>query len=111
MKYIVSFLLSFLMFSAVAQTKTKTETVKEPLCKIQISFGSPGSGIDAKTYDAVIKMIKDNKLKYSEKSHGKEGETTICLPLTELKKSKKTEFIKQLKNTATAGQFVSVSEK
>jgi hypothetical protein len=114
MKYFTLLLFSFLMFSAAAQTTSKTESDKtketsKKTCAVKVSFGSPGTGIDGKTYDAIKAMISDKKLKFTEKNIGREGETEICLPLKELKRSKKSQFIEQLKKTAAAGQFVSVS--
>jgi hypothetical protein len=97
------------MFSAMSQTKSGDQKAGEPTCTVKINFGSAGGGIDLKTYDAVKKMIADKKLKFTEKNMGREGEKEICLPLKELKKRKKTEFIEQLKKTASGGQLVSVS--
>ncbi len=112
MKNII-FVFSFLMMCLTtieikSQTTSKKET-KVQKCAVKVSFGSPGSGIDGKTYEAINALIKEKKLKHTEKAVGMEGETEMCLPLTELKKTQKTEFIKQLKNIASQGQFVSVS--
>jgi hypothetical protein len=78
-------------------------------CAVEMAFGSPGSGIDLKAYDAVKAKIAAKKLKYSEKSIGREGETRICMPLTEIKGKEKSELIDQLKKIAAEGQLVSVS--
>ncbi|MBA3664426.1 MAG: hypothetical protein H0W61_09485 [Bacteroidetes bacterium] len=97
--------------------KQKTqETKKDPTpkavevkCAATVAFGSPGTGIDAKKYDEIKKMIESKKLKYTEKQEGREGERKICLPLTELEGSDKAAFIEQLKKSASSGQLVSVS--
>jgi hypothetical protein len=113
MKYFTLLLFSFLMLGAAAQTAnsetSKEKTAAKSNCAVKVSFGSPGTGIDGKTYDAIMAMINEKKLKFSEKKIGREGETEICLPLKELKRSKKSQFIEQLKKTAAAGQLVSVS--
>jgi hypothetical protein len=93
----------------MSQTKGGDQKTSEPSCAVKVNFGSAGGGIDLKTYDAVKKMISDKKLKFTEKNMGREGEKEICLPLKELKRKKKTEFIEQLKKTASSGQYVSVS--
>jgi hypothetical protein len=97
------------MFSAMSQTKSGDQKAGETDCAVKVNFGSAGGGIDLKTYEEVKKMINDKKLKFTEKNMGREGEKEICLPLHELKKKKKTEFIERLKKTASVGQYVSVS--
>lgn len=98
------------------KSKKSTETVNDPApkaavasCAATVTFGSPGTGIDAKKYDEIKVMIEDRKLKYTEKSVGKEGERQICLLLTELSQADKSSFISKLKNAAASGQLVSVS--
>lgn len=83
--------------------------VTDNACAVEVAFGSYGSGIDSKAYEKVIAAIESNKLKSSSKTIGREGETRICLPLTELKGDKKNQFIDQLKKIAKEGQLVSVS--
>jgi hypothetical protein len=93
-----------------AQTTTNTDaTTNTANCAAKVNFGSPGTGVDGKTMDALKAMIDAKKLKYTEKRMGREGETEWCLPLTELKEKDKMAFIEQLKKTAAAGQYVSVS--
>ncbi len=110
--------LSVLSFKAQDNTQTGPKPTKEPTvykgvtdnaCAVEVAFGSPGSGIDGKAYDKVMAAIDGKKLKYTAKNIGREGETRICLPLTELKGRKKTQFINQLKKIAKEGQYVSVS--
>lgn len=83
--------------------------VTDNACAVEVSFGSYGSGIDSKAYEKVVAAIESNKLQSSSKTIGREGETRFCLPLTELKGDKKTQFIDQLKKIAKEGQLVSVS--
>ncbi|MCE3228005.1 MAG: hypothetical protein K0S32_2556 [Bacteroidetes bacterium] len=117
MKHLLIILISTLFLSLGAcKAKKKTESSgdnnaakTEITCAAKVSFGSMGSGIDAKKYDEIKKIIEDKKVKYTEKTMGREGEREICLPLTELKGSDKTAFIDQLKKSASAGQLVSVS--
>jgi hypothetical protein len=78
-------------------------------CAAKVNFGSYGGGIDGVKYEAIKKLIEAKKLKFEEKRMGREGETELCLPLTELKKTEKAAFIEQLKKTAEGGQLVSVS--
>jgi hypothetical protein len=87
--------------------KTSTEAAKT--CAAKVNFGSYGGGIDITKYEAIKKLIEAKKLKFEEKRAGREGETELCLPLTELNKSEKAAFIEQLKKTAEGGQLVSVS--
>lgn len=78
-------------------------------CAVEVAFGSYGAGIDGKAYEAIMGKIGAKKLKYTAKSIGREGETRLCLPLTEIKGKEKSEFIDQLKKIVAAGQLVSVS--
>lgn len=111
---------------AACKSKAKTESTSQPAtatatqptvykgvtndsCAVEMAFGSYGSGIDGKAMDEVIAKIAEKKLQYTAKSIGREGETRICLPLTEIKGKEKNEFIEQLKKIAAAGQLVSVS--
>jgi hypothetical protein len=118
MKHFLIILSSALVLGLGAcKTKKKTETTANPepkteavvTCAAKVSFGSKGGGIDAKKYDEIKKLIEDKKVKYSEKTMGREGEREICLPLTELKGSDKSAFIEQLKKSASGGELVSVS--
>jgi hypothetical protein len=83
--------------------------VTDKTCAAEVAFGSYGSGIDGKAYEKVIATIQQYKVSHTAKTIGREGETRICLPLTELKKKKKKEFIDALKKIAKEGQLVSVS--
>lgn len=83
--------------------------VTDNACAVEVAFGSPGSGIDGTAFEKLIAAIDSRKLKYTSKNIGREGETRICLPLTELKSRKKKQFINQLKKIAKEGQYVSVS--
>ncbi|MBL7932368.1 MAG: hypothetical protein JNL60_10720 [Bacteroidia bacterium] len=115
-------LVVLLMSCKAQQPKSQTATEPQPTsdptvykgvtdanCAMEVSFGSYGSGIDSKAYEKVIAAIESNKLASTSKNIGREGETRICLPLTELKGEKKTQFIDQLKKIAKEGQLVSVS--
>ena len=83
--------------------------VTDPACALEIQFGSYSAGIDAKTYDKIIALIDSKKLKYTSKNIGREGETRLCLPLTELSKRKRNKFIEQLKKIARQGYLTSIS--
>lgn len=121
---------NFLLFCSVVfcfvacKSKAKTENTSQPTatsqptvykgvtndsCAIEMAFGSYGSGIDGKALEAVIAKVKAKNLKYSSKNIGREGETRLCMPLTEIKGKEKTEFIEQLKKIAKEGQLVSLS--
>lgn len=78
-------------------------------CAVEMSFGSPGSGIDGPAYEKTLQLIEEYKVQSTAKTIGREGETRICMPLSELKGKKKTEFIERLKKIAKEGQLVSVS--
>lgn len=112
------FLLSTILVIGFQSCKSKktTQAAKEPApkaavvsCAATVTFGSSGSGIDAKKYDEIKVMIEARKLKYTEKPMGKEGERQICLPLTELSQADKSSFISKLKSAASSGQMVSLS--
>ncbi len=115
---------TFFLAFAACKSKAKTQTSSQPVvtdqptvykgvtndsCAVEVAFGSYGAGIDLKSYDAVMKTIESKKLKYTAKSIGREGETRLCLPLTEMKGKAKSEWIDQLKKIAAEGQLVSVS--
>ncbi len=122
------FVLSGVLFLGLAACKSKAKTqsssppeataatqqtvykgVSNDSCAVEMAFGSYGSGIDGKALDAAVAKITAKNLKYSAKSIGREGETRLCLPLTELKEKDKKDFIEQLKKIAAEGQLVSVS--
>ena len=118
-KIILSGFLFFGVISCKSQTTPKDQEpakqqtvykgVSDQACAVEVAFGSYGAGIDGKSYEKVIAAINGKKLKYTSKNIGREGETKLCLPLTELKGKKKTDFINQLKKIAKEGQLVSVS--
>jgi hypothetical protein len=123
MKKISTIISSILLFSSIS-VKSQVVNAKDPqptkeptvykgvtdkACAVEMAFGSYGSGIDGVAYEKVTKAIEEWKLKSTNKTIGREGETRICLPLTELKGKKKTEFINRLKKIAKEGQLVSVS--
>jgi hypothetical protein len=83
--------------------------VTDQACAVEVQFGSYSAGIDGKAYDKVIAHIKAYKLNFTTKNIGREGETRICLPLTELSKSKKKKFIAELKKIARTGYLTSIS--
>lgn len=83
--------------------------VTDNACAVEVSFGSYGSGIDGTAYEKVMAAIGEKNLKHSAKNIGREGETRICLPLKELKRKKKKQFINHLKKIARESQLVSVS--
>lgn len=83
--------------------------VRNDSCAVEVAFGSYGSGIDGKALEQVLAKIDAKKLSYTSKPAGREGERRLCLPLTELKKKEKEEFIEQLKKIAATGELVSVS--
>lgn len=98
------------LFIGVLSAKAQNDNpAKAANCVCRVDFGSPGSGIDLKTYDAIKKIIDNNKLKYTEVPNGREGEVYLCLQMTEVSKKKKKQIIKELKSTAKNGQFTSVS--
>lgn len=122
MKSLITFMTAavfLLPFSGKSQTEnpgpqatnepTVFKGVTDNACAVEVAFGSPGSGIDGKAFEKVMAVITNNKLKYTSKNIGREGETRICLPLTELKSKKKKKLINQLKTIAKEGQYVSVS--
>lgn len=122
MKKIILFSLALLWVGASLKAQSTVTTgpqpTKEPFvykgvtdnaCAVEVSFGSYSAGIDGKAYDKVIALIDSKKLKYTSKNIGREGETRLCLPLTELSKKQKNKFIGQLKKIAKEGQLVSLS--
>jgi len=109
MKHLSLILFSILIFS-FKSNYAQERPEKPKKCALRVNFGSPGSGIDLKKYEEVKKILDDKKLKYIEVPCGMEGEVYFCLQLTELKKKKKKELVKQLKSTIKDGQLVSLSE-
>jgi hypothetical protein len=95
--------------SQKTQEQTVYKGVTDPNCAVEVSFGSYGSGIDGKALDKVMAAIEKRRLQHTAKNVGREGETRICLPLSEIKGRKKTAFIDTLKKIAKEGQLVSVS--
>src|SRR5690349_13795523 len=103
MKRQIVILSSFLFFGAISihaqvdnnpgpkATKEPTvfKGVTDKACAVEVSFGSYGAGIDGKAYEKVIAAIEQYKVSHTAKGIGREGETRICMPLTELKRRKK----------------------
>lgn len=83
--------------------------VTDLACAIEVQFGSYSAGIDGKAYEKIIALIESKKLKYTSKNIGREGETRLCLPLTELNKRGKKKFAEQLKKIARTGYLTSIS--
>ena len=97
--YLTSILIAG-VFSCKSQVKTQQgpQPTKDPTiykgvtdqsCAVEVSFGSYSAGIDGKTLDKIVALISENKLKYTAKNIGREGETRLCLPLTGFKGKKK----------------------
>ena len=78
-------------------------------CAAEMAFGSYGAGIDSDAFGKTMTLIGKFSVQYTSKNIGREGETRICLPLTELEKKNKEAFIDSLKKIAKGGQLVSVS--
>ncbi|MEO6302776.1 MAG: hypothetical protein ABIP51_06360 [Bacteroidia bacterium] len=93
----------------VSVQPTVYEGVTDQSCAVEVSFGSPGSGIDGPAFDKVLALIDSKKVAYTSKTIGREGERRLCMPLTELKENDKKDFINQLKKIAKEGQYVSLS--
>ena len=93
----------------VTKEPTVYKGVTDLSCAVEVNFGSYAAGIDGKAMEKVMNLINSNKLASTSKNVGREGETRICLPLTEIKGMKKSRFIKQLKKIAKQGELVSVS--
>ena|ERR1043166_3720484 len=83
--------------------------VTDKACAIEVQFGSYSAGIDGKLYDKIISFIESNKVKYTATNIGREGETRLCMPLTELKGKQKQQFITKMKKLVKEGYLCSVS--
>lgn len=101
-----------------AQDKTGPQPTSDPTvykgvtdqaCAVEVNFGSYAAGIDGPAFEKVSNLMKKYNLSSTSKNIGREGETRICLPLKEIKGSKRKRFIKELKKIAKEGQLVSVS--
>jgi len=109
----------FLSIAGVnAQTNDGPKLTKDPTvyqgvtdnsCAVEVNFGSYSAGIDGPSMDKTMALIKKYNLAHTSKNIGREGETRICLPLTEIKNYKRKCFIKELKKIAKSGELVSVS--
>lgn len=107
MKHLFTILFTLLMvFSGFSQEKASNENK----CNLKLNFNSAGSGIDTKTYDQAVSILKEYKASYTESNYGREGETEFCILTNGLKKKQKKELLKRLKKTAKCGQLVSLSE-
>lgn len=83
--------------------------VTDKSCAVEVQFGSYSAGIDGKGIEKVKALIASKKLQSTSKNIGREGETRICLPLTELNNKEKSEFIEQLKKIARESYLTSIS--
>lgn len=99
-----------LLLSCKSKAKAEvTGNVNTTSCKVQINFGSRGEGINEAKYMELTELLKKEKIKYTEKSVGREGEKEICLPLNELKEKEKNELIERLKKFEDKNTFISLS--
>ena len=116
----IAAILGFLFVVGTVESRAQEgpQATKEPTvykgvtdqnCAVEVAFGSYSAGIDGTAFEKVKDLIKAYKVAHTAQTIGREGEQRLCMPLTELKKSKKNKFIKQLKKIAKAGQLVSVS--
>jgi hypothetical protein len=115
----ISLLLFFALGACKAQDKKQAHRpTKDPVvyrgvidkkCAVEMQFGSYSAGIDDKAYRQTMDMIGRWEVSYTKTTIGREGEKRLCLPLTELSKSRKRVFIDSLKKIARGGQLVSVS--
>lgn len=95
--------------SCKTKAKVSSSTTPIPVCKVVISFASPGSGINYVQYEKLTQLLNSKNIKYSEKSKGREGEKEVCISLSELKEQEKTDFIDQLKKFEDKATYISVS--
>jgi hypothetical protein len=103
MNRLLSFALVTLLVLGCQNTKSSAAANHTETCGTVVTFRSIGSGIDMPSYELLMKKIADQKLKFTEKNIGREGEKEICLPLTELKESH------EVKKLASEGKYISVS--
>lgn len=107
-----SLLLSIIVFGS-CHTKAKATVTNTPTatsaCKVVVNFASAGSGINNVQYDKLTQLLNSKKVKFTEKSKGREGEKEVCVPLTELNGQEKTDFIEQLKKFDDKATYISVS--
>ena len=99
------------IFSGPQPTKDSTiyKGVTNNACALELAFGSYSAGIDRKGYDNITKYIESQNLASTSKVIGREGETRICLPLTEVKDKKKNEIIEELKKLVKQSYLTSIS--
>lgn len=115
MKNLITIIGAFLLGGLVllsCKTKAKAEVsgnVSTTTCKVQINFGSRGEGINEAKYTELMELLKKEKIKFTEKSVGREGEKEICLPLNELKENEKNQMIERLKKFEDKNTFISLS--
>lgn len=87
----------------------QTSPAETAACKVVVDFASIGGGINFNQYEKLTQLLNNKKIKYTEKSKGREGEKEVCVPLTELKGQEKTDFIEQLKKFEDKATYISVS--
>jgi hypothetical protein len=111
--YTLFFCLVGFQLSAQDNKEEKRQTVykgvSDQACAVEMAFGSYGAGIDRNAFEQFTKLAEVNKIEYTSKSIGREGETRICMPMTGWSATKKKKIIKKLKAIADKGQLVSVS--
>jgi hypothetical protein len=103
----------FLVFN-LSSCKSKaavnqTAPAETATCKVIVDFASIGGGINYPQYEKLTQLLNSKKVKYTEKSKGREGEKEVCIPLSELKGQEKTDFIEQLKKFEDKSTYISVS--
>jgi len=114
--------ISALIFLATAnlfanQTKKDYAPAQETPAKgkyaLAISFISIGGGIDGVTYGKIDSLIANHPKKPAVATsgrRGREGETTLYLTLSELSKSEKKAFIKNVEALAANKKLVKIEK-
>lgn len=119
MKTKIILLLSIVMLTFACKHTQKTTTTGAPavtIYRVIVSFGSNGTGIDAKTAAGLESWALSygkkvgKTIKYSKVNYGKEGEVDYCFDLTNLSKSKQDECVQDIKNCTKAGSLVKITE-
>ena len=115
MKTKLILLLTLTMFTFACK-QTKNAQKSADTYRLIVSFISKGAGTDATTLAALESLLttfsnRDGFLvKYEKYTWGREGEYDLCFKMEGMKKAKKDEFVKSVKNCTKSSDLIIIKE-
>ena len=109
------FLITILLLVSCKTAKTQ-EVSTSNLCRLRLTFGSIGSGINTNAYKQFQQFVgnyekkKGKKLEYETVHWGMEGETDYCFRLSDLKLKEQKKFVADMKKAISDHKWIFFTE-